>query len=177
MRSARWISVRGTPKSVRPERRATPVASHAHIQFFFILEQQKAALGAGHRKRRIHHRRQDVVGGERALQRAGNFHQRPQLRKIAGPGCGLRRHLLHEPANLVVFEGENKAVRILEAEIDPVRVGKLVPLHALPIDKHAVAAVQILDEVIAILGRRCARAPARRGYRVAPGCCRLAVRW
>ena len=60
-------------------------------------------------------------------------------------------------ADFVVFEREDQPVGILKAEVDAIGIGELVPGDTLPVDEDSVTAVQILDEVVAILGARCAR--------------------
>jgi len=54
--------------------------------------------------------------------------------------------------NLVFLDRESQPVRVLKSDVDPVRVVELMPIDALPVDEQAVPAIQVLDEIFAILG-------------------------
>ena len=89
--SARWITARGTRKSSSRSLcplwcRATRVSSPPPV-----AQQQKAALGAGDRQRRIHQLRQHVVHRKRTLQRRARSRMARSLARLPPtPSAGAR---------------------------------------------------------------------------------------
>ena len=106
-----------------------PVSRHTRLQCRLRTgaQQQKSALGAGDRERRIDHADQHFVDRERALQRARQIQDGAQFRQIAAYAHGHGRllaaaHLLHQPLEFRAVQRKQQLIGILRAEFHAVRV-------------------------------------------------------
>ncbi len=75
------------------------------------------------------------------------------MERLFAPVPSGAGNLPQKLVQLVFFERERQPVGIRKAKVDAVAVLQQVPLHALAVHEDAVAAVQIFDQISAVVHR------------------------
>ncbi len=137
------------------ERPAIVVAGDGRFELRIPAEHQESALTSGHGQGRVYHRGQDLLGRERVLKSARDFHERTKLREIIGlqlAGLRARGKLIQNAVELAGLEREGELIGFADAQIDAVRTPEHMARDLLAIDPGPMAAVQVFDDVASVFG-------------------------